>query len=129
MEVIPYIDLFVDAAERKGLKPTKKLEQHLQEWIDASDIVVLLIGLRYGSKSDDGVNWTEKEVQYALSKGKCVFCYIREHPEIDLKNIDLPIELKNFISTIQDRIEIAHIIPMVKCIDSLQWLSETYTAG
>ena len=106
VEAIPYIDLHVHTAERKGFKPGKTLEEHLKEWIEEADAVVLLVGLRYGSKSDDGVSWTEKEIRYALSKGKCIFGYIREHPEIDLKNIDVSTELGSFVKTIEKEVTV-----------------------
>ena len=55
---------------------------HEKQWdvirreIDQCDLYVLIVGARYGSKDSDGLGYTEKEFQYASTKGKpiLVFC-------------------------------------------------------
>lgn len=42
----------------------------LQDLIDDSDIVILLLGREYGSVDEDGISWTEKEFAYAKNHGK-----------------------------------------------------------
>lgn len=42
----------------------------LQDLIDDSDIVILLLGREYGSVDEDGISWTEKEFDYAKKHGK-----------------------------------------------------------
>ena len=111
IETIPYIDLHVNSATRKGRSKFQTLEAHLHHWIDNSDAVVLLIGLRYGSTGDDGVSWTEKEIHYALNSGKDVFCYIREHPEINMTNFQIDERLLYFINWVE------RIIPVVPRYD------------
>lgn len=64
----------------------------IQKAIDNSDYYVLIIGERYGSISpEDGISYTEKEFNYALSKNIPTLCFLpgrnystpREHRETD----------------------------------------------
>ena len=51
----------------------------IQRTIDTTDYYVLIIGGRYGSVDDGtGISWTEREYQYARSKGVPVLAFIRE---------------------------------------------------
>jgi hypothetical protein len=43
--------------------------QTIKSVIDRSDYYVLILAGRYGSVDSDGQSWTEKEYQYATSKG------------------------------------------------------------
>ncbi len=45
-------------------------------FIDDSDIFVIILGKEYGSTDDDGISWTEKEYDYALSKNKPIIAII-----------------------------------------------------
>jgi hypothetical protein len=56
---------------------SQDLEKALRECIDDADIVVLLLGPRYGSTSG-GVSWTQKEVMHAHRQGKTILPYMRE---------------------------------------------------
>ena len=55
----------------------------LQDLIDDSDIVVLLLGREYGSVAEDGISWTEKAQgrivrqlsNYNCNVGRCGNCY------------------------------------------------------
>lgn len=58
---------------------SKNLEAAIRKCIDASDIIVLLLGLRYGSLKGD-ISWTREEIAYAISKGKKIFPYIKYQP-------------------------------------------------
>ncbi|QUS39800.1 DUF4062 domain-containing protein [Tardiphaga alba] len=48
--------------------------------IDRSDYYVVVVAGRYGSLSDDGLSFTEKEFQYARSKGIPVLAFIHASP-------------------------------------------------
>ena len=55
----------------------------IRQTIDTSDYYVLIIGRRYGSiipegKSDAGISYTEKEFNYAVSKGIPVLAFIMD---------------------------------------------------
>lgn len=54
----------------------------IKQWIDESDIYLLILGGRYGSiEPITGKSYTQLEYEYALSKGKPFFaCVIRMRP-------------------------------------------------
>jgi len=53
----------------------------IKEVIDESDYYVLVIGGRYGSQSEEGISFTEKEYDYAISKKKYVIALLHENPD------------------------------------------------
>ncbi|MDH8051117.1 DUF4062 domain-containing protein, partial [Klebsiella pneumoniae] len=44
------------------------------------DYYLLIIGGRYGTVADDGLSFTEKEFDYAVSKGLKVVVLVHENP-------------------------------------------------
>ncbi|WP_342754767.1 DUF4062 domain-containing protein [Pantoea sp. MBD-2R] len=50
----------------------------IRETIDVSDYYVIIIGHRYGSLSESGIGYTEKEYDYAKSLGIPVLAFIRD---------------------------------------------------
>jgi hypothetical protein len=60
--------------------------EHIKKVIDQSDYYVLIIGGRYGSRSGDGVSYTEMEFNYAISKGIPILVFA--HRDIE----SLPLE-------------------------------------
>lgn len=48
--------------------------------IDESDYYVLIIGGRYGSITDDGISYTEKEYRYAKKLGIPVLAFVHKNP-------------------------------------------------
>ena len=55
--------------------------EFIKKIIDDCDYYLLVIGGRYGSLSDDGISYTEKEYQYAVEKGIKVIAFIHESPD------------------------------------------------
>ena len=55
--------------------------QLIKDVIDASDYYVLIIGGRYGSEDDEGIGYTEKEYDYAVSTGKPVVPLLHKNPD------------------------------------------------
>ena len=53
----------------------------IQRVIDESDYYLLAIGGRYGSSDADGLGFTEKEFDYAVSRGKPVMAFLHKSPE------------------------------------------------
>lgn len=50
----------------------------IKDLIDSSDFYILILGHRYGSISkQDGISFTEKEFDYAISKGLKILCFVR----------------------------------------------------
>ncbi|MBQ8406462.1 MAG: DUF4062 domain-containing protein, partial [Clostridia bacterium] len=48
----------------------------IEEKIDDSDFFILLLGKHYGSQDDEGVSWTEREYDYAVSRKKEILVLI-----------------------------------------------------
>lgn len=49
--------------------------------INDSDYYLIVIGGRYGSTTPDGISYTEKEFDYAHSKGKPILAFVHSQPE------------------------------------------------
>lgn len=54
----------------------------IQKVIDDCDYYLLIIGGRYGSTAQDGISYTEKEFDYAVSKGIKVIALLHEDPDM-----------------------------------------------
>ena len=50
----------------------------IQRTIENSDYYVVIIGLRYGSTFGDGISYTEKEYDYAVSRGIPVLAFLKD---------------------------------------------------
>ncbi|EHA1206515.1 DUF4062 domain-containing protein [Vibrio alginolyticus] len=55
--------------------------EFIKKVIDDCDYYLLIIGGRYGSTADDGLSYTEKEFDYAVSKGIKVIALLHESPD------------------------------------------------
>jgi len=55
--------------------------EFIKKVIDDCDYYLLIIGGRYGSVAEDGLSYTEKEFDYAVSKGLRVVVLVHEDPE------------------------------------------------
>jgi len=66
------------------LFPAKDEEQlsYIKRIIDESDYYVLIIGGRYGSLSEDGISYTEKEYNYAKEKGMPILAFLHKNLDI-----------------------------------------------
>ena len=49
--------------------------------IDDCDYYILIIGGRYGTLTDEGISYTEKEYDYAISIGLNVLAFVHEQPD------------------------------------------------
>src|SRR3954452_20051303 len=74
MDCIPSgMELF-PAADEEQFEFIKKV-------IDDCDYYLLIIGGRYGSTTPEGVSYTEKEYEYAISKGLKVIGLLHQDPD------------------------------------------------
>ncbi|MFW0951399.1 DUF4062 domain-containing protein [Vibrio parahaemolyticus] len=53
---------------------------YIQKVIDDSDYYILVIGGRYGSTTEDGISYTEKEYEYAVETGKVILTFVHDNP-------------------------------------------------
>lgn len=79
----------------------------IKQNIDLSDYYVLVVGQRYGSLSEDGIGYTEKEYDYAKEKGVPILAFIKDRncpttPSERENDPDLQNKLDNFVSKVID---------------------------
>lgn len=75
MEMFPAIDI--------------KHFEYIKKIIDNSDYYIIILGARYGSLDEDGVGYTEKEYDYAVSKKIPIIAFIHSDIEsIPLRKAD-----------------------------------------
>ena len=55
--------------------------EYIQKMLDDCDYYILILGGRYGSVDTDDIGFTEKEYDYALSKGIPVMSFVFDKPE------------------------------------------------
>src|SRR6266481_677947 len=79
--------------------------EFIKRVIDDCDYYLLIIGGRYGSTSEDGISYTEKEYDYALSRGLKVIALIHENPdEIPLGKSEKDPQLWERLRLFRDRV-------------------------
>lgn len=62
-------------------------EQVIREWIDQSDVYMLILGARYGSKREDGISYTEWEYELAKKLKKPMFSIVLDNEYVN-KQVD-----------------------------------------
>ena len=73
--------------------------------IDDSDYYVLLIGGRYGSTDGDGVSYTEKEYDYAVSKGIKIVTVLHKEPDsLPVNRVDTNIEMQEKLTAFKQKV-------------------------
>lgn len=50
----------------------------IRRTIEVSDYYILILGLRYGSKTSDGISFTQKEYEYALEKKIPILAFVMD---------------------------------------------------
>ncbi len=74
--------------------------------IDECDYYVLIIGNRYGSLSDDGISYTEKEYDYAVVTGVPTLAFIHSEPEnVAVKHSELDGEKRAKLDAFKKKVQ------------------------
>lgn len=55
--------------------------EFIKRIIDDCDYYLLIVGGRYGSTSEEGISYTEKEFDYAIARGLKVLAFLHEDPD------------------------------------------------
>jgi len=77
----------------------------IQKVIDDCDYYLLIIGGRYGSTTDDGISYTEKEFDYAVENGLKVVALIHGAPEdIPFGKSEQDPELRSKLLSFKDKV-------------------------
>jgi hypothetical protein len=73
--------------------------------VDDCDYYLLIIGGRYGSTTDDGISYTEKEFDYAVESGLKVIALIHGEPDnIPFGKSEKDEELRNKLFSFRDKV-------------------------
>ncbi|WP_457661865.1 DUF4062 domain-containing protein [Sinorhizobium medicae] len=87
----------------------------IQRIIDDCDYYILILGGRYGSISSDGISYTEKEFDYALSLGMKVLAFIHSEPDsLPVKSTDGDPTLKLKLDAFRERVSDGRLVKFWK---------------
>jgi hypothetical protein len=116
MDCIPSgMELF-PAADEEQFEFIKKI-------IDDCDYYLLIIGGRYGSTTDEGISYTEKEYDYAIEQGLKVVAFLHQEPDaIPVGKTDKDPALAKRLDTFRERVQTNRLIKYWKSADELPGL-------
>lgn len=78
--------------------------EFIKKVVDDCDYYLLIIGGRYGSLTADGISYTEKEYDYAVSIGLKVLAFVHQSPdEIPVNRSDIDPVLREKLSAFRDK--------------------------
>lgn len=79
--------------------------EFIKRVIDDCDYYLLIIGGRYGSTTDDGISYTEKEFDYAVENGLKVVALIHGEPDdIPVGKSDQDVDLRNKLLSFRNKV-------------------------
>ncbi|MFA0661926.1 DUF4062 domain-containing protein [Vibrio splendidus] len=97
--------------------------EFIKKVIDDCDYYLLVIGGRYGSLSDDGISYTEKEYQYAVEKGIKVIAFIHESPEeLSVSKTDIDPRLMEKLKAFRQNVSTGRLVKFWKQANELPGL-------
>jgi hypothetical protein len=103
--------------------------QFIKSVIDDCDYYLLIIGGRYGSTTPEGVSYTEKEYDYAVSRGLKVIALIHSNPdEIPLGKSEKDPLLREKLEQFRKKVSMGRLVKHWKSADELPGLVTTSLA-
>lgn len=85
--------------------------EFIKRIIDDCDYYLLIIGGRYGSTTDEGISYTEKEYDYAVENGLKVIALLHEKPdEIPVGKSDITPELREKLQAFRDKVSGSRLV-------------------
>ena len=85
----------------------------IQRIIDDCDYYILIIGGRYGSVAEEGVSYTEKEYDYAMSIGIKVLAFVHDKPEtIPLGKSDTDLQARTRLENFRNKVTKNRLVKM-----------------
>lgn len=79
--------------------------EFIKRVIDDCDYYILIIGGRYGSLTIEGISYTEKEYDYAISKGLKVLAFVHKRPdEIPLGKSEIDPSLRDKLAAFRTKV-------------------------
>lgn len=83
------------------------LDAALKAWIRRADVIILLLGIRYGSMCKPlKISWTEREIEHAQKLGKKILPYLKAQVETPVADRDRKhqVALEAFKATIRKKV-------------------------
>lgn len=85
--------------------------EFIKRIIDDCDYYLLIIGGRYGSTTDEGISYTEKEFDYAVENGLKVIALLHESPEeIPVGKSDISPELRERLQAFREKVSTNRLV-------------------
>lgn len=97
--------------------------EFIKKVIDDCDYYLLIIGGRYGSVTQDGISYTEKEFQYAVDKGLKIVALVHGSPdEIPFGKSEQDPTLREKLLAFKDSVMVGRLVKFWKSAEELPGL-------
>lgn len=94
--------------------------EFIKRIIDDCDYYLLIVGARYGSMDENGVSYTEKEYDYAVTKGIPVLAFLHDNiPSIPIDKADLDNSLRKKLNKFYKKVIKGRLVQHWKNADDL----------
>jgi len=94
--------------------------EFIKKVIDDCDYYLLIIGGRYGSTTSEGVSYTEKEYEYAISKGLKVIALLHQDPDsIPVGKTDKDAELAQRLAEFRAKVQEGRLVKYWRTAEEL----------
>lgn len=94
--------------------------EFIKKIIDDCDYYILIVGGRYGSISDDGISYTEKEYDYAVSKGIPVIAFLHENiKSLTFEKSEVNPEGRNKLEAFREKVSKGRLVQFWNNADEL----------
>lgn len=94
--------------------------EFIKKVIDDCDYYLLIIGGRYGSTTSEGISYTEKEYQYAISKGLRVIALLHQDPDsIPVGKTDKDAELAKRLAEFREKVQNGRLVKYWRTAEDL----------
>jgi Domain of unknown function (DUF4062) len=94
--------------------------EFIKKVIDDCDYYLLVIGGRYGSTTPEGVSYTEKEYEYAITKGLKVIALLHQDPDsIPVGKTDKDAELAKRLDAFREKVQEGRLVKYWRTAEEL----------
>jgi hypothetical protein len=94
--------------------------EYIKKVIDECDYYILIIGARYGSTDKDGVSFTEREFDYAVTKGKTVIALVHDDiGKLPKDSFDDDPALTKRLETFREKVKTERMVKLWRSQDQL----------
>jgi hypothetical protein len=97
--------------------------EYIKKAIDECDYYLLIIGGRYGSTTNEGISYTEKEFNYAVEKGLKVICLLHKNPgQISFDKSEKTLEMQEKLQAFCEKVKQGRLVKYWETPEELQGL-------